>query len=227
MSHLREFTLAQLADAAGMSERNVRAYQARGLLPPWQRQGRRSLYGGEHITRLRLIRALHQHGLTLRVIADLVERDTADAELARLSREALTSTWTTGAQVPLNGEIVTWFNREHPGQLQALIDAGLVSREGEKLVGSATMLGMVSALYARGAMVPDSAAVSLCAARAASGCADELRFILDAVEHDADAGDAQIADLVVQLAASAFADVLGRALADPADPPVPVSRPAP
>lgn len=210
----RDYTLGELADAAAMTERNVRAYASRGLLPPTRRTGRHATYGAEHVARLRLVRALHRHGLTLRVIGDLVERGTADAELARLSREEL-PTGVGSVLVPMSAEIVETYQREHPGGMQALVDAHLITRSDGRYVASATALGIVAALSARGIGVEESAAVSLCAAAAASGCARELGAVLDVVHEKSDSDDDELKMLVIQLAASSFADVLGVRLSPP------------
>jgi DNA-binding transcriptional MerR regulator len=41
---LAEYRVAEVARLAGMTVRNVRVYQDRGLLPPPRRQGRIGLY---------------------------------------------------------------------------------------------------------------------------------------------------------------------------------------
>lgn len=210
----RDYTLGELADAAAMTERNVRAYASRGLLPPTRRTGRRATYGAEHVARLRLVRALHRHGLTLRVIGDLVERGTADAELARLGREEL-PTGAGSVLVPMSAEIVAAYQREHPGGMEALVDAHLIARSDGRYVASATALGIVAALSARGIGVEDSAAVSLCAAAAATGCARELDAVLEVIREKPDSDDDELEMLVIQLAASSFADVLGVRLSAP------------
>jgi DNA-binding transcriptional MerR regulator len=62
------YTLEQLARATGMTVRNIRAYQTRGLIPRPTREGRRSIYGSEHLQRLRQIKAARAHGATLALI---------------------------------------------------------------------------------------------------------------------------------------------------------------
>jgi len=62
-------TLEDLSAATGMTARNVRAYQTKGLLPPPARQGRRSVYGTEHLRRLRAIERARAHGASLSLIA--------------------------------------------------------------------------------------------------------------------------------------------------------------
>lgn len=203
----REYTLAELADAAAMTERNVRAYASRGLLPLPRRLGRRTVYGPEHVARLRLVRALHRHGLALRVITDLVERGTADAELARLGRENLPAVPGT-TRVPLSVAVVEGYQRAHPDGMQALVDARLVDRDGDRYVASATTLGLVAALAARGVDVADCAEVSLRAAQAATRSAPGVGAVLDGVVDGAACAREELTVLAVQLAASAYADVL-------------------
>ena len=48
-------TVTELADAVGMTPRNIRAYQSRGLLFPPTISGRVALYSGAHVARLELI----------------------------------------------------------------------------------------------------------------------------------------------------------------------------
>jgi DNA-binding transcriptional MerR regulator len=202
----RELTLDELADAAGMTARNVRAYQSRGLLPPPRRDGRNALYGPEHVARLRLVRALHQRGLSLRVVRDMVDRGTAETELARLARDQLVAT--RAVLVPMSPGNVEAFEAAHPGTIDAMVEAGVVVREGGRVLASAAGLGLVSALLSRGVELEVSTRISLVAAEAARTSLDALRKEL------ADQGDPgpDIAGLVVQLAASAYSDVLARRL---------------
>ena len=46
-----ELTVDELARRAGVTVRNVRAYAARGLLPPPRMVGRTGYYGREHVAR--------------------------------------------------------------------------------------------------------------------------------------------------------------------------------
>jgi DNA-binding transcriptional MerR regulator len=59
------YTLDELARRVGMSPRNVRAHQARRLLPPPDRQGRVALYDDTHVRRLETILALQRQGFNL------------------------------------------------------------------------------------------------------------------------------------------------------------------
>jgi DNA-binding transcriptional MerR regulator len=66
-------TIDELAREMGMSVRNVRSHQARGLLPPPEVRGRIGYYGPEHVSRLRLIQELQAEGMKLEGIRRLLE----------------------------------------------------------------------------------------------------------------------------------------------------------
>ena len=53
-----DLTIDELARQIGMTVRNVRAHQSRGLLPPPELRGRTGYYGPEHVARLKLIQEL-------------------------------------------------------------------------------------------------------------------------------------------------------------------------
>jgi DNA-binding transcriptional MerR regulator len=203
-----DLTIEQVAEATGMTVRNVRAYQQRGLLPPVRREGRRVTFGHDHVARLRLVRALHDHGLRLRTISDLLERGTADAELARLSRQTLTPGWRQAVRVPLHPENVELFERARPGTLEEMERAGLISRPDGRPHANVAGLGLISALSARGVDLDTGSRLVFLGAEAAHGVSDELAALLSELPE----GDER-AQLMVQLVATAFADVLtGRAV---------------
>ncbi len=66
-------TIDELAQASGVTARNIRAYQDRGLLPPPERIGRSGYYDDAHLTRLRVISRLLGRGFTLAAIRDLLQ----------------------------------------------------------------------------------------------------------------------------------------------------------
>jgi DNA-binding transcriptional MerR regulator len=68
------FTIDELALAAGMTPRNVRAYRTKGLLSPPIRVGRTSRYRTAHLHRLRDIRQLRDAGLPLKLIIEAAHR---------------------------------------------------------------------------------------------------------------------------------------------------------
>jgi DNA-binding transcriptional MerR regulator len=65
-------TIEQLARETGMTVRNIRAHQSRGLLPPPTIRGRTGFYGREHVARLRLIGEMQADGFNLKAIDRLL-----------------------------------------------------------------------------------------------------------------------------------------------------------
>ncbi|MCD6014527.1 MAG: MerR family transcriptional regulator [Solirubrobacterales bacterium] len=68
-----ELTIDELARRTGMTVRNIRAHQSRGLLPAPQVRGRTGFYGTEHEARINLIRELQADGFKLEAIARLLD----------------------------------------------------------------------------------------------------------------------------------------------------------
>src|SRR6266550_7805831 len=81
-------TIEELAQEAGMTVRNVRAHQSRGLLPPPEIRGRTGYYGPEHIGRLELIKDLQAEGYSLEVIKRILDRSpgTTAADVVNFTR---------------------------------------------------------------------------------------------------------------------------------------------
>src|ERR1700729_458032 len=82
-------TIEQLAAQTGMTVRNIRSHQARGLLAPPEVRTRVGYYGPEHVLQLRLIRELQDQGFNLGGIKRLLEETPDTAErLMRVRRSA-------------------------------------------------------------------------------------------------------------------------------------------
>jgi DNA-binding transcriptional MerR regulator len=80
-------TIAELARRTGMTVRNIRAHQSRGLLPPPEVRGRTGYYGQEHVARIELIKEMQADGFNLGAIAKLLESARGStAELLRFTR---------------------------------------------------------------------------------------------------------------------------------------------
>ena len=78
-------TIEELAERVGMTARNIRAHQSRGLLPPPSRQGRVACYGPEHEAVLLRIKELQERGYNLAAIGALLDERSNDRDaLARL-----------------------------------------------------------------------------------------------------------------------------------------------
>jgi DNA-binding transcriptional MerR regulator len=74
----------ELASRAGTTSRNIRAHQARGLLPPPELEGRTGYYGEEHLQRLEIIDELQRRGYSLAGIAEMLEAWSQGGDLAHL-----------------------------------------------------------------------------------------------------------------------------------------------
>jgi DNA-binding transcriptional MerR regulator len=69
----------ELAAEAGVGVDTIRFYQAQGLLPPPQREGRCGYYGAEHRARLERIRDLREQGFSLAQIGRLLSHPEVEA----------------------------------------------------------------------------------------------------------------------------------------------------
>ncbi|MGA7435381.1 MAG: MerR family transcriptional regulator [Solirubrobacterales bacterium] len=69
----RGITIDDLASRTGMTVRNIRAHQSRGLLDPPRVVGRTGFYYDEHIGRIELIRELQEEGFNLEAIKRIVD----------------------------------------------------------------------------------------------------------------------------------------------------------
>jgi DNA-binding transcriptional MerR regulator len=67
-------TIDELARTTGMTVRNIRSHQSRGLLPPPEVRARTGYYGPEHLARLNLIQELQANGYNLAAIKHLLSR---------------------------------------------------------------------------------------------------------------------------------------------------------
>jgi DNA-binding transcriptional MerR regulator len=87
-----QLTIDELAQRAGMTVRNIRAHQSRGLLPPPEVRARTGYYGPEHAARLRLIQDLQAEGFNLKAIERLIgAANGASEEVLAFGRQVLTS----------------------------------------------------------------------------------------------------------------------------------------
>jgi DNA-binding transcriptional MerR regulator len=68
-----EMTIDELARDSGMTARNIRAHQSRGLLPPPVVRARTGYYGPEHMARIRLIQDMQAQGFNLKSIERLLD----------------------------------------------------------------------------------------------------------------------------------------------------------
>ncbi|HET7508249.1 MAG TPA: MerR family transcriptional regulator [Solirubrobacterales bacterium] len=100
-------TVEQLAYETGMSVRNIRNHQSRGLLPPPEVRSRIGYYGAEHVARLRLIQEMQAEGFKLSAISRLIGEHGADADRFVGLRQAVTAPFATEAPEVYSREELT------------------------------------------------------------------------------------------------------------------------
>ena len=79
---LAEYRLDELVRRSGVSSRNIRAYQERGLLASPKRDGRIAIYDENHLWQLKIITQLLQKGYTVAHIQDFFEGFAKNLDLA-------------------------------------------------------------------------------------------------------------------------------------------------
>jgi DNA-binding transcriptional MerR regulator len=127
----RELTVDQLAARVGVTVRNVRAYSARGLLPPPRMVGRTGYYGRQHVARLLLVREMLAEGYSLAMIERTLASAPATASSTTLAlHRALLSPWLppepeilTGAELAARAGVP-----ENPALVERLVGLGLVEQ---------------------------------------------------------------------------------------------------
>ena len=175
-----ELTIDELARETGMTVRNIRAHQSRGLLPPPEVRARTGYYGREHVARLRLIQELQGNGYNLAAIKDLVERTSGSAQDALDFARA----------------ILTPFEDERPEIIEAAELAERFSGGDEKQLRRAEKLGIVVPLGEGRYEIPSPTLVR--AGETLIGLGIPLEKSLDVIENVARQADS-VADAFVKL----------------------------
>ena len=125
-------TVEQLAHETGMSVRNIRNHQSRGLLPPPEVRARVGYYGPEHVARLRLIQEMQAEGFKLSAISRLIGEHGADADRFVGLRQAVTAPFATEApEVYSRDELIEKFGIDDDKLLDKAQKLGLLVALGE------------------------------------------------------------------------------------------------
>ena len=170
-----QLTIEQLAAKSGMSVRNIRSHQARGLLAPPEVRFRVGYYGPDHLAQLRLIRDLQQDGFNLAGIKHLLDNSEGTAERLMQFKESLTAPHDERAETITRAQLGKRFRvgaRQAPRVLARAEQLGLLVRAGDDRyeVPSPSLLRAAEEVVARG--------ISL---DAALGVFEELERHCDAV----------------------------------------------
>jgi DNA-binding transcriptional MerR regulator len=126
-------TVEQLAYETGMSVRNIRNHQSRGLLPPPEVRARIGYYGPAHVARLRLIQEMQAEGFKLSAISRLIGEHGADADRFVGLRQAVTAPFATEApEVMSREELVERFSVDDDRLLDKAQKLGLLVDLGDE-----------------------------------------------------------------------------------------------
>jgi DNA-binding transcriptional MerR regulator len=120
-----QLTIEELAAQTGMTVRNIRSHQARGLLAPPEVRSRVGYYGSEHVLQLRLIRELQDQGFNLNGIKRLLEETPDTAErLLRVRRSVRAQRGDEHAETMTAVELGERFQLE-PAEGRQILDTAL------------------------------------------------------------------------------------------------------
>jgi DNA-binding transcriptional MerR regulator len=144
----REYRMAELAEAAGITVRTLRFYRERKLIQPPRREGRIAWYDDTHLARLRTISGLLERGHTLTGIAELAEafdhgRDVGDLLGVGAPSEETPVRLTPEALADVFGSEATAEN------LATALELGYLGTDGAEIVHVSRRLLDVSAALVR------------------------------------------------------------------------------
>jgi DNA-binding transcriptional MerR regulator len=127
-----KMTIGELARRTGMTIRNIRAHQTRGLLPPPEVHGRTGYYDEDHVARIELTREMQAEGLNLEAIRRVLESSEGS------SREMVD--FARAVRAPFEDETPEIFDEDE------LAAAWRVERFDPKLLRQAEKLGILRQL---------------------------------------------------------------------------------
>jgi DNA-binding transcriptional MerR regulator len=122
-----DHTIDDLAARVGMTVRNVRAHQSRGLLPPPEVRGRTGYYGPEHVARLELIKELQADGFNLEAIRRLLDVSGGDtSSVLHFTRTVRSSFEEEEPEVVELAELAERFGEANPELLSRALRVGVL-----------------------------------------------------------------------------------------------------
>lgn len=157
-------TIEQLAARSGMTVRNIRAHQARGLLSPPEVRRRVGYYGPNHVTQLELIRDLQAEGFNLAGIRRLLDDRRGTAERLAHFRRALADADVQRAETFTAAELGRRF-RVDPEQAPRVLERAqrlgilVAAGEGRYRAPSASLLEVAEQVVQRGVSLDGALAV--------------------------------------------------------------------
>ncbi len=198
-----------LAARAGTTSRNIRAYQARGLLPAPVLTGRTGYYHEEHLRRLELIGELQERGFSLEAIRQTLDTWASGGDLGHLIGFQHLFTAPLSDEQPVRTTLDELLERfpdaaSDPALIDRAVELGLIERDERGwVVPSPTLLEAGAELVRAG--VPLAATLELVAAVRGDVADIAERFVGTVDQHlitpvlEGSAGAGEIEDLVVSL----------------------------
>ena len=140
-----DLRIDELAQRAGTTSRNIRAHQARGLIPPPRLEGRTGFYDESHLRRLELIAHLQERGFSLQAIRQTLDAWSQGGDLTQLLGLQAMLTEPYHSEQPAVMSAAALLERfpegaEHPELFQQAIDMGLLVAEGDDFLVPSPML---------------------------------------------------------------------------------------
>ena len=156
---VNDLTIDELAREVGLSVRNLRSHQARGLLPPPEVRKRVGYYGPEHVARVRLIQELQAEGMKLEGIKRLLDASGASGEgLLRVKHAAEAFGDAEGSEIVSLAELRERFGEDEDEAklISRAVKLGLLAPVGDDLyeVPSPSLLAAAEEVVARGISLP-------------------------------------------------------------------------
>jgi DNA-binding transcriptional MerR regulator len=154
-------TIELLAAQTGMTVRNIRSHQARGLLAPPEVRLRVGYYGPDHVERLELIRNLQDEGFNLNGIKRLLDDSDDTAERLQRFKRAIATPYDEQPERLTAVELAARFPGEPPAALQSAERAGVLVDDGDGTYGvpSPSLLAVAEEVARRGISVDGALAV--------------------------------------------------------------------
>lgn len=156
-------TIDRLAQISGMNTRNIRANQARGLLPAPDVRGRTGYYTQEHFDRIRLILDLQGEGLSLSAIKRTLDTLPAGAASQVMQlRGSLLEPWDGEEPAIFTlADLIERFNSEDLAAVEKALKMGVLIDigDGQYEVPVPSLLDVAADIVALGVSLPSALAV--------------------------------------------------------------------
>jgi DNA-binding transcriptional MerR regulator len=198
-SEARSLTIDELARETGMTARNIRAHQSRGLLPPPEVRARTGYYTDDHVARIRLIQDMQAQGFNLKAIERLLElgADEGSENALAFERAILTPFVSEQPEVIRTEDLVEAFGGDVDARTLARAGKlGVVRSLGDETweVPSPTLLRAAAALVELGVPLSHALAVGKAIRKHTSSIAKEfvelyIRDVLDPVREGGSVDD--------------------------------------